>query len=132
MSDIANPPPASGEPKPKWWETPFWKKFQQWTTGILGVIIAVLGAVKLYHTFVPALPSCAASETGDVIRKIFKDKKLDLTKLNDMKTVTSAATEEDCQANIETADETATIDYHVNLQGREFLVKITKVDAHRR
>ena len=129
MSDTANPVPPPVEPKGKWWETPFWKKVTRVLTVVAGVLAAVAGAAKLYSAFSPSMPSCSASETGDVIRNIFKDKKLELTKLSDMTTIKSSSSEEDCQAHIETTAETGTIGYHVSLDGRQFLVRITNVDA---
>ena len=46
-----------------------------------------------------------------------------------MKTVTDTSSAQTCQAHIETPAETGTISYSITLQGSNFQVLITKVDA---
>jgi hypothetical protein len=75
------------------------------------------------------MPSCSASETADVIRNIFKGKDVPLTKLSDMTLVNETSAERNCSARIETKDDTAAIGYRITLEGKEFKVLITKVDA---
>jgi hypothetical protein len=108
------------------------QKLTPWVTIILGLIIGVLGLVKLYHAFVPQMPACDASETTDLIRSIFTKKDITLTALNGMKLVNETSDARNCQAHLETASETATIAYRITLQGKEFQVLITKVDAQPR
>ena len=49
--------------------------------------------------------------------------------LNNMKTVTETSSEQNCQAHIETPAETGTIDYRITLEGSNFQVMVTKVEA---
>ena len=122
------PPPAATAEPPK----PFWQKAQQWFLIVCGIIIGLLGLLKLYNAFTPQLPGCAADATATVIRDIFKKKDVELTVLNNMKTVTETSSEQNCQAQIETLAETGTIDYRITLEGSNFQVTITKVDAAQR
>jgi hypothetical protein len=110
----------------------FWQKAQQWFLIVCGIIIGLLGLLKLYNAFTPQLPGCAADATATVIRDIFKKKDVELTVLNNMKTVTETSSEQNCQAHIETLAETGTIDYRITLEGSNFQVTITKVDAAQR
>ncbi len=52
--------------------------------------------------------------------------------LIDMKTVSETSSQQSCQAHVETTAETATIFYDITLQGSNFQVLITKVDAKNR
>src|ERR1035441_4942158 len=122
------PPPAATAEPPK----TFWQKAQQWFLIVCGIIIGLLGLLKLYNAFTPQLPGCAADATATVIRDIFKKKDVELTVLNNMKTVTETSSEQNCQAQIETLAETGTIDYRITLEGSNFQVTITKVDAAQR
>ena len=78
------------------------------------------------------MPGCAAQATADVIRDIFKSKNVAITVLNNMRTVSETSSLQSCQAHIETAAETGTISYNITLQGSNFQVLITNVDAHNR
>jgi hypothetical protein len=120
-------PAAAAEP-PK----TFWQKAQRWFMIVAGIIIGLSGLMQLYKAFTPQLPGCAADATATVIRDIFKKKDVELTVLNNMKTVTETSSEQNCQAHIETAAETGTIDYRITLEGSNFQVTITKVDAAQR
>ena len=117
-------PAATAEP-PK----TFWQKAQRWFMIVAGIIIGLGGLMQLYKAFTPQLPGCAANATATVIRDIFKKKDVELTVLTNMKTVTETSSEQNCQAHIETAAETGTIDYRITLEGSNFQVTITKVDA---
>ena len=117
-------PSAAAEP-PK----TFWQKAQRWFMIVAGIIIGLSGLMQLYKAFTPQLPGCAADATATVIRDIFKKKDVELTVLNNMKTVTETSSEQNCQAHIETAAETGTIDYRITLEASNVRVTITKVDA---
>ncbi|HEY1473269.1 MAG TPA: hypothetical protein VGF53_04220 [Pseudolabrys sp.] len=127
MADTSNPatPPAVPAQAPK----TFWQKAQAWAMIALGIIIGLLGLLKLYNAFAPQLPGCAADSTTALIRDIFKEKNAELTVLNNIKTVSETSSLQSCEAHIETAAETATISYNITLQGSNFQVLITKVDA---
>ena len=125
----ATPPAAAPANR---WDTPFWRKTTRWVTILAAIIIGGTGLMRLYASFTPQMPACDASETTDVIRSIYTGKNITLTKLSDMKVVSETSAERNCQAHIETAGETATIDYRITLQGKQFQVQITKVDAHPR
>src|SRR5664279_2595638 len=117
-------PAATAEP-PK----TFWQKAQRWFMIVCGVIIGIGGLIQLYKAFTPQLPGCAADSTAAVLRDIFKKKDVELTVLNNMKTVTDRSSDQTCQAHIETPAETGTISYSITLQGSDFQVRIDKVDA---
>ena len=127
MTEATNPVPPA--PKGKWWDTPAYQTVSKWFMIACAAIVGVLGLVKMYHAFSPQMPTCSASETADVIRNIFKGKDVPLTKLSDMTLVNETSAERNCSAHIETSDETATITYRITLEGKEFKVLITKVDA---
>ena len=127
MTEATNPVPPA--PKGKWWDTPAYQTVSKWFMIACAAIVGVLGLVKMYHAFSPQMPTCSASETADVIRNIFKGKDVPLTKLSDMTLVNETSAERNCSARIETKDETAAIGYRITLEGKEFKVLITKVDA---
>jgi hypothetical protein len=99
---------------------------------VCGIIIGLLGLLKLYNAITPQLPGCTTDATATVIRDIFKSKNVELTVLNDLKTVTDTSSAQTCQAHIETAAETGTIFYTITLQGSNFQVLIDKLDAKAR
>jgi hypothetical protein len=117
----ATPPAKTAEP-PK----TFMQKLTQWVALGAGVILGLIGLLKVSDAFVPQMPTCASDETNTVLHDIFKKKDI---ALNDFKTVSEAAAQRDCQAHIETASEKATVSYRITLQGKDFQVMITKVDA---
>jgi hypothetical protein len=118
------PPVKTAEP-PK----TFVQKLSQWVTIGAGVILGLIGLLKVYNAFVPQLPTCASDETNAVLHDIFKKKDIALTTLNDFKMVSEASAQRDCQAHIETPSEKATVSYRITLQGKDFQVMITKVEA---
>ena len=120
--------PAAAAEQPK----TFWGKYQRWFFIGVGIIVGLSGINKIYKAFTPQLPGCAAQATADVIRDIFKSKNVAITVLNDMRTVSETSSLQSCQAHIETAAETGTISYNITLQGSNFQVLITNVDAHNR
>ena len=107
-------------------------KIPRWVSAIVGVVFLFIGLLRLYHVFYPSLPGCDANTTTGLIRKIFKDKNVELTSLNNFKTLTDTSTKKTCQADAATAKETAVILYQVSWEGREVQVLITHVDAHPR
>jgi len=129
MTETTDQVQPAAPTKGKWWETPAYQRFHKWAMIVFAVIMLGIGALKMYHAFVPEMPSCSASETADVIRNIFKGKDVPLTKLSDMTQVNETSAERNCSARIETKDETAAIGYRITLEGKEFKVLITKVDA---
>jgi hypothetical protein len=129
MTETTDQVQPAAPTKGKWWETPAYQRFHKWAMIVFAVIMLGIGALKMYHAFVPEMPSCSASETADVIRNIFKGKDVPLTKLSDMTLVNETSAERNCSARIETKDETAAIGYRITLEGKEFKVLITKVDA---
>ncbi len=128
QTNSATPPLAPTAEQPK----TTWQKTQQWFLVVCGIIIGLLGLLKLYNAFTPQLPGCTTEATATVIRDIFKSKNVELTVLNDLKTVTDTSSAQTCQAHIETAAETGTIFYSITLQGSNFQVLIDKVDAKAR
>jgi len=129
MTETTDQVQPAAPTKGKWWETPAYQRFHKWAMIVFAVIMLGIGALKMYHAFVPEMPSCSASETADVIRNIFKGKDVPLTKLSDMTLVNETSAERNCSARIETKDDTAAIGYRITLEGKEFKVLITKVDA---
>jgi hypothetical protein len=53
---------------------------------VCGIIIGLLGLLKLYNAITPQLPGCTTDATATVIRDIFKSKNVELTVLYDLKT----------------------------------------------
>ena len=122
MSDAPAPAPAAA-PQPSW------QKVSRWILLVAGVILMLSGAIKLYGYFFPSLPSCTSETTTSILRKIFTDKKIEVTNLTALKTVTDTSSEKTCEGEVETATERATIFYRVDWQDRDDTVMITKVDA---
>ena len=87
------------------------------------------GVVAAKGCFPPVVGGSGGDATAPVLRDIFKKKDVELTVLNNMKTVTDTSSEQTCQAHIETPAETGTIAYRITLQGSNFQVRINKVDA---
>lgn len=87
---------------------------------------AKFARVSQYAT---GLPGCDANTVAQIVRNIFQEKKVPLNNLDNMKLVRETPAEQNCQAHIETSSETATIFYKVTLEGPQYRVLITKVDA---
>jgi hypothetical protein len=122
MTESTQPPPAEA-PKT------FWQKASRWVIGIAGVILMISGLLKLAPVLFPSLPSCSSDSATNVVRSIFKQKNVELTKLGDIKTVTDTSAEKTCEGQVETPTERATIWYRVYWRDRDVMVMITKVDA---
>ena len=116
-------PPAPAKAKPK---------IPQWVSAIVGVVFLLIGLNKLYHVFFPSLPGCSADTATGLVRKIFKDKDVELTSLTNVKTITDTSAQKTCQADVTTAKETAVVSYQISWQGKDVRVLITHVDAHPR
>ncbi|MGH6663481.1 MAG: hypothetical protein ACREB2_01070 [Pseudolabrys sp.] len=105
------------------------QKLTRWVTIGAGIILGLIGILKVYNAFTPQLPSCGSDDVSNLVRDIFKKKDVALTALNDFKTVADGSQQRDCTAHLETASEKATVFYRLTLQGKEFNVLITKVDT---
>ncbi|MEA2917517.1 MAG: hypothetical protein QOJ15_9598 [Bradyrhizobium sp.] len=124
MSEVATPPVPLQEPAAKPTLT---QQLTKWVSVIAGLIVAVLGVVKLMENF--TLPACDSSRSLDVIRSIFKDKNLPPPTLTDAKAAAGeAANEKLCTANYELPNEKGVLDYKVFWEGRSATVMITKVN----
>ncbi len=121
-------PPAAAIAAPK----TFWERNRRRFLIGVAIIVGLNGINQIYKAFTPQLPGCAADATANVIRDIFKKKNAEHTMLNDMKTVSETSSQQSCQAHVETTAETATIFYDITLQGSNFQLLITKVDAKNR
>jgi hypothetical protein len=107
-------------------------KMPRWLSAIVGAVFLVIGLSRLYNVFYPSLPGCGADTTTGLIRKIFKEKNVELTSLGNFKTLTDTSAQKTCQADVVTAKETAVISYQITWQGSNVQVLITHVDAHPR
>jgi hypothetical protein len=87
---------------------------------MIGGIIQVIGAFTL--------PACDARRSTDTVRNIFKDRKVELTRLFDITTLTSTKEERTCVAQVDTPTEQVTINYRVFWKGWSVLVQITTVN----
>ncbi len=108
------------------------RKIPRWLSAVIGLVFVIIGLSRLYNVFYPSLPGCDADTTTGVVRKIFKDKNVELTSLTNFKTITDTSSQKTCQADAMTAKETAVISYQVTWQGSDVRVLITHVDAHAR
>lgn len=123
----APPPVAPAMPtKAAPWKVP------RWLSAIIGLVFVVIGLSRLYNVFYPSLPGCGADTTTGLIRKIYKDRNVELTSLTNFKTLTDTSAQKTCQADAATAQETAVISYQVSWQGSDIRVLITHVDTHAR
>lgn len=74
------------------------------------------------------LPGYDSERATATVRDIFKDKDVELTALNDIKSVSDTKQEKTCTAHIESKDETANIDYKVFWEG--WTVKVLIASVH--
>ncbi len=125
MSDTANPAPAA-PPQPQEAPKTLTQKLTKWATTIFGIIIAIIGVLKLSDTFM--LPSCASSRSSDTLTSIFKSKDVEVTGITDQKTVTDTMSEKTCTAHVKAPKEEANIDYKIFWDGWSAKVMITKVN----
>ncbi len=107
-------------------------KVPRWLSAIVGLVFLVIGLSRLYHVLYPALPGCDADTTTGLIRRIFKDKNVELTSLTNFKTLTDTSAQKTCQADVKTEKEAAVISYQITWQGSNVQVLITHVDTHAR
>ena len=107
-------------------------KIPRWVSAIVGLVFLIIGLSRLYNVFFPALPGCSADTTTGLIRKIFKDKNVELTGLTNFKTITDTSAQKTCQADITTEKEAALISYQVTWQGSNVQVPITHIETHAR
>jgi hypothetical protein len=124
MSEVATPSVPQQEPAAK---PTFTQHLTKWVSVIAGLIIGVLGVVKMMESF--TLPSCESNRSLDVIRSIFKDKNLAPPTLTDTKAAAGEAVNEKlCTAHYELPNEKGTLDYKVFWEGWTAKVMITKVN----
>lgn len=107
-------------------------KIPRWLSAIIGLVFFVIGAIRLYNVFYPSLPGCDADTTTGLIRKIYKDRNVELTSLTNFKTLAATSAQITCQADAATAQESAVLSYQISWQGSKVQVLITHVDAHAR
>jgi hypothetical protein len=69
------------------------------------------------------------STATDTLKSIFKEKNVEVTALQDFKSVTDTPSEQTCQAYVETPEEWANIDYRIYREGFTTKVMITEVKA---
>ena len=118
MTDNAQPAGTPAQPT-------FMQKFGKWVYGASGLIVAIIGVLKLADNF--TLPSCTSDRTKETIQSIFKSKDVELTNVSDMKPVTDTSSEKTCTAHVESKDETANIDYKISWSGWTAQVLIATV-----
>ena len=92
---------------------------------IVAFIFLGIGALKVMDNF--TLPNCDQERATATVRDIFKGKDVELTVLNDIKSVAGTRQEKTCTAHIESKDETANIDYKVFWDGWTVKVLIQTV-----
>jgi hypothetical protein len=124
MPVVATPSVPQQEPAAK---PTFTQQLTKWVSVIAGLIVGVLGVVKMMDSF--TLPSCDSSRSLDVIRSIFKDKNLPPPTLTDSKAAAGeAGNEKLCTAHYELPNEKGVLDYKVFWEGWSATVMITKVN----
>ena len=123
MSEVATPSVPQQKPAAK---PTFTQHLTKWVSVIAGLIIVVLGVLKMMESF--TLPSCESSRSLDVIRSIFKDKNLPPPTLTDAKAAGEAGNEKLCTAHYELPNEKGMLDYKVFWEGWTAKVMITKVN----
>ena len=126
MANRAPPPPEPLPPQAEAHPKTFGQKLTTWLTTIFGIIIAILGVVKLSDTF--TLPSCASTRSSDTLTSIFKSKNVEVSSITDQKTVTDTSSEKTCTAHVKAPNEEANIDYKIFWDGWSAKVMITKVN----
>jgi hypothetical protein len=120
MMESVQPAGAPAGTKPA-----FWQKASNWAYIIVGFLGFGIGILKFADNF--TLPNCDQDRATATVRDIFKGKDVELTVLNDIKSVTSTGQEKTCTAHIESKDETANIDYKIFWDGWTVKVLIQTV-----
>lgn len=120
MTESVQSAGAPAEAKPT-----FWQKANKWAYVIVSFILLAIGAMKVIENF--TLPGCDSDRATATVRDIFKSKNVELTALNDIKSVSGTKQEKTCSAHIESKDETANIDYKVFWEGWTLKVLIQTV-----
>lgn len=118
------PHPATATPPPKPYAT-----FQRVAYRIIGALAALTGLLQLFFYFFPDLPRCNSDAARTTIGDIFKDKKVELTALTNLRTLTHNTSEKTCQADFKTPTEAGTLSYRIYWKGKNAQVEITKVEG---
>jgi hypothetical protein len=79
--------------------------------------------VRISHS----LPACDAPRVREAVRNIFTERKVELSEMTDIKTVSESSAAINCQALVSTPTETATIDYEITWTGKTTQVLIKRV-----
>jgi hypothetical protein len=122
MSEVATP--AAPQPGPA--APTLGQKLTKWGSAAAGLIIAILGVVKMMENF--TLPACDSSRSLDALHSIFKDKNLPDPTLTGPKAAGEADKEKLCETAYEIPNEKGTLDYKVFWEGWTAKVMITKVN----
>jgi len=105
-------------------------KLQRVAYAVVGVILFLVGLMRLYFVFFPGLPGCSSDAARSTIIDIYKKKNVEITELSNQRTLTDSSTENTCQADVKTPTQTATLSYRIYWKGKTAEVLITKVDTH--
>ena len=109
-------PPDAGTPPPAAPASPtMGQKLGRWASIVFGIIIGILGIVKLYGNF--TLPSCDSSRMSDTLRNIYKKQNVEIKNISDIKTVNSSSSEISCTAVMQVGDERVPISYRTYWDG---------------
>ncbi len=93
---VAAPRPA--KPVPQW---------VRWLSIAFGLILMVNGAIRVVTYFVTKdnLPACDSKRAKDALSDVFKEKKLNPTGYNEIKTIASTKDLVECEATLPSSDQ---------------------------
>ena len=114
-------PPAAPPPKT------MTQKISRWVLIVAGIILMLSGIAKLFGPF--TLPACDTSTASDTLQSIFKERKIEVQRIFNLKTVSSSSSENICTGQVEAPGELATINYRIYWQERTVQVMITEVQS---
>jgi hypothetical protein len=108
MTDATQPTGAlPPEPPPP---PTFWQRFGRWAGIAAGIVIAVVGIIRLVIPYT-VLPGCESSRMTDTLRSIFRNQKVEAKAITDIKTVSSSSSEVSCTATVDIGGEPEAIGF---------------------
>src|SRR6185503_6883162 len=83
----------------------FKQKLYAWLSVIAGIILFLVGLLRVFVWIFPSLPDCPSDTASQTLRGIFKDKSVELSSLTNLKTVSDGKSEKTCRADFTTPSE---------------------------
>lgn len=113
------PQPTTTPPAPP----SLWQKIWPWIAGVFGVIAIIGGISRLFGPF--SLPSCDSSSMTATLQNIYRDQKVKVARISDIKTLSSTSDEVTCTGIADINGDPQAIDYRAYWEERRVKVAIS-------